>query len=346
MADPTVITDLTLTELEALCVQLGAQRFRARQILDWVYGKLVFEFGQMTNLSKDFRGQLADVAVCVGSKVETTQVSSDETHKWLIRQRDGEAVECVMIPDRDRHTVCVSTQVGCATRCAFCASGLGGLKRNLSSGEIVEQVLHAARETQRPTNIVFMGVGEPFANYPRLLRAIDALTAQWGFNLSPRRLTVSTAGIPRGILSLAKDARQVNLAVSLHAPDDATRNRLVPLNRRFPIKAVLSAVRKHAAQTGREPTFEYVLIPNVNASVHHARRLARLLRGLQCTLNLIAYNEVEGLRWKSPTPAQVDRFRTALAGAGVHVHVRKRMGADISAACGQLRSAISITRMV
>lgn len=347
MNDDTVVTDLTRDELSALCEELGQPGYRAAQITEWLYRKHVLDFEGMTNLSKDFRALLAGRAVCVGSTVETVQRSPDGTCKWLIRLRDGETVEGVMIPGRSRRTVCISTQVGCATRCAFCASGLHGLKRNLTCGEIVEQILHAAGETDRPTNVVFMGIGEPLANYAQLIRAIHAATAQWGLGLGPRRLTVSTVGIPKKILRLADDAPQVNLAVSLHAADDAARDRLVPLNRRFPIDKVLRAVRQHAAKTGREPTFEYVLIPNVNASAQAAHRLARLLRGMQCTVNLIAYNETKELPWKSPTAAQVDRFRTALTGAGLHVHVRKRMGSDISAACGQLRceSQVMLPRM-
>ncbi len=328
----------SLEEVRALVESLGEPPYRAAQVLSWAYGRRVRDFHAMTNLPMGLRERLGASARLMTSSVEDVRRSLDGTTKLLVRLADGEAIEAVSIPEGRRNTACLSTQVGCPVGCVFCASGLGGLVRNLRPGEIVEQVLHlldVLPAEARLTNVVVMGVGEPLLNYAATRRALEVLTAPWGFGLSPRRITVSTVGLPERLERLAAEGPPVNLAVSLHASDDLTRSRLVPGARA--IRDVLAAATHYQRETGREVTVEYVLVAGVNDSRDDARGLARLVARRPFLVNLIPVNEVAGLGWRAPDARQVERFASALRARGVRVQVRRRRGADIEGACGQLR---------
>ena len=328
----------TLTELQEIVLAEGLPRYSAGQIAQWLYHKKVRTIEGMTNLSKAGRDKLKQKYSTGLHDARSMQESVDGTRKYLFPTHNGQFIETAYIPEKNRHTLCISTQVGCGMGCVFCASGLGGLVRNLEPGEIVEQVLHVLDllpEGKRLTNIVVMGIGEPLLNYAATRRALEVLTARWGLGLSPRRITVSTVGLPERIERLGADGPAVNLAVSLHASDDLTRSRLVPRAR--PIRDILAAARRYLRQTGREVTIEYVLVKGVNDSTADARELARLIGRAPFLVNLIPLNRVEGLGWEPPGPERVARFANALRGRGVRVHVRRRRGADIEGACGQLR---------
>jgi len=325
-------------DLRGFLAGIGAPPYRADQVLRWVYRAGAVDFAAMTNLSRSLRSTLAERAALLTSCVADAAESGDGTRKLLIALCDGAAVEAVAIPEGHRHTACISTQVGCDIGCAFCASGIGGMERNLTPGEIVEQVLHAQKHLPSGatlTNLVVMGIGEPLMNYDALVQAIRVLTAPWGMALGPRRITVSTIGLPNRIRQLADEGLGVNLAVSLHASDDATRERLVPHAR--PLDEIAAAARHYLHKTGREVTFEYVLVKNVNESPGDARGLAELVGGERILVNLLPLNPVEGSPWQEPPPARVERFAAELRRRGVRVQVRKRRGADIAGACGQLR---------
>ena len=328
----------TREEVRGFVASLGEAGYRADQVLQWVYEHGATSFDAMTNVPRATRALLAERAVLFTSSVRDEQSSGDGTVKLLVALGDGEAVETVVIPAGGRRTVCISTQVGCAVGCAFCASGLGGLVRNLTAGEIVEQVLWARSRFEppaAPTNLVVMGVGEPLSNFDALVRALGIFTAPWGLAMSGRRITVSTVGLPGRIRQLAERGPGVNLAVSLHASDDATRSRLVPGAR--PVGEVVRAARHYLGATGREVTFEYVLVKDVNDSPAAARGLAEAVGALPVLVNLIPLNPVAGLPWQAPSESRVERFVEELRGCGVRVEVRRRRGADIAAACGQLR---------
>ena len=340
MADeePLEVLGASLEEVKAFVESLGEPSYRAAQILSWAYGRRVRDFQAMTNLPLGLRQRLRASARLMTSSVEDVRRSVDGTTKLLIRLEDGEAIEAVSIPEGRRNTACLSTQVGCPVGCVFCASGLGGLVRNLRPGEIVEQVLHlldALPAGARLTNVVVMGVGEPLLNYAATRRALEILTAPWGFAFSPRRITLSTVGLPERVERLAAEGPPVNLAVSLHASDDLTRSRLVPGARA--IRDVLAAARHYQRETGREVTVEYVLLAGVNDSRDDAEALARLVARRPFLVNLIPVNEVAGLGWRAPDARQVEQFASALRVRGVRVQVRRRRGADIEGACGQLR---------
>jgi len=335
---PLHIPGATPDEVRRLIASLGHQPYRANQILSWLYRRRASHFDQMTDLPKPLRRLLAASATLLTTSVARTRQSADGTTKLLIRLHDGHAIESVLIPEPRRNTACLSTQVGCPIRCAFCASGLHGLVRNLAPGEILEQALHILHHLphdQRLTNIVIMGVGEPLLNYPATRRALLVLTAPWALGLSPRRITLSTVGLPERIRRLAAEGPHVNLAISLHAPEDLTRTRLVP--RAQPIRHILAAADHYHRHTRREVTIEYVLIAGVNDTNADARELARLLRGRPYLLNLIPLNPVEGLPWRPPEPKRLERFLRTLRSEGLRAHRRKRRGADIESACGQLR---------
>lgn len=320
--------------------QAGVERYRANQILQWVYGRRAESFDQMTNLSKALRQRLAQEWVIYTSKVDARAASTDGTVKLLLRWSDGATSECVMIPSGARRTVCVSTQVGCPVGCAFCASGLDGLERSLTSGEIVEQVMRAWQalpDGERPTHVVVMGIGEPLANYDATLSAIRTLNAPWGCNIGARRITLSTVGVPRQIDRLAEEGLQIGLAISLHAPNDALRRQIVPWAERVPIDELVAATGRYFDRTGREVTFEYVLLADVNDRPIHARQLATLARRMRCNVNLIRYNPVSELPYDRPTGETAHAFAEILRKAGVNTHVRPSRGRDIDAACGQLR---------
>lgn len=332
--------DLSRDDLIAWCAAQGAPKFRADQIRGWIFGKRVNDFEVMTDLPAKLRAQLHASFTIFSSKVVTHQVSKDGTEKLLLEMQDGHYVECVLMREEDRRTICISTQVGCAMGCIFCASGMLGVKRNLTSGEILEQVLRLDRLlplAERITNIVVMGIGEPLANLKNLTATLDHLNQNGGMGIGARRITISTVGLPDKIRELASSGKQYNLAVSLHAPNDELRNRLVPVNDKIGIQAILDATDDFLEQTGRRVTYEYVLLGNFNDAPEHARELAALLRSRPAHINVIPMNHVETLPFVEPNEHRKREFIAILEAAGIPATIRKRKGADIDAACGQLR---------
>ncbi|MCS6970043.1 MAG: 23S rRNA (adenine(2503)-C(2))-methyltransferase RlmN [Planctomycetes bacterium] len=326
----------TRAQAEAWATSIGLPAYRGEQLLRGVYRADVRCFAEIPGWPREL-GQRLDAAYRLPLAEEVEQhVSSDGTTKSLLRYQDGALVECVSIPTPDRHTVCVSTQVGCPVGCSFCASGLAGVERNLRAAEIVWQVLHHHRR-RRVTHVVFMGSGEPFLNYDAVIQAIRVLGEPLGLGLGRRRITVSTSGVPMRIRQFARDEPQVTLALSLHAADDATRSRLVPLNRRWPLAEVLAAMRDYASQVGRRPTLEYVLLADANMSRVHAEQLAATARALHAHINLIPYNPVADLAHVPPERRAVAAFASMVRRYGGHATVRRPRGCDIAAACGQLR---------
>ncbi len=339
----TDLKGVPLGELEAFFARAGKQKYRARQVSRWIYREYAENFRQMTDLALDFREELERTCRIASPPVEKEQLSTDGTEKYLFRLEDGETVESVLIPDEDRRTLCISSQVGCALRCAFCATGAMGFRRNMTSSEIVHQVCFAASRLEvrgaALSNVVFMGMGEPLENLAEVSRAIDILLSQFGFGLSGKRVTVSTAGVIPAMLSLA-EKYPVSFAVSINAPRDDLRTELMPINRKYPLKELVRAIRKVPLQSGRKVTAEYVLLAGVNDSAQDARDLARLLKEARVKVNLIPFNAHEGAEFRSPLPEAVDRFRDILLTAGIQAITRERRGADIAAACGQLRARV------
>jgi 23S rRNA (adenine2503-C2)-methyltransferase len=333
--------DLSSAALRAAVEQWGWPAYRANQLLDWVYRKSVFEPMQMTNLPQSERQLLSERVTFLSAAITREQISTDGTIKLLLTWPDGRSAETVMIPDGERRTACVSSQVGCPVGCRFCASGLNGLQANLSAGQIMEQIVFLNRSMRasghRVSNIVFMGMGEPLANYANVLDAVRVLHDRWCFDFSARRITISTVGVPARIRSLAQESLAVNLALSLHAPNEALRRELIPWAEHFALDDILEAVRYYFQTTGREVTLEYILLAGVNDQPQHARELVRLCRGLRVNVNLIRYNEVPGLAFRRPDDRAVLGFQRILRAGAVNAHVRKSRGRDIDAACGQLR---------
>ncbi|HVS37341.1 MAG TPA: 23S rRNA (adenine(2503)-C(2))-methyltransferase RlmN, partial [Gemmataceae bacterium] len=334
------LLELSRDELLAWLQAHGQPPLRARQLRRWIVVGRAASFDQMTDLPRGLREQLADEFSPLGATVDRRLSSSDGTQKLLLRLHDGNVVECVLLPERDRRTVCISTQVGCGMGCVFCASGIGGVLRNLSAAEILEQLLHARNllpERERLTNIVVMGMGEPMANLDALLEALATATAADGLGVGARHVTISTVGVPVKIRRLADLGKQYHLAVSLHAPNDELRNRIVPTNEKVGLAAILDAADYLFERTGRQVTYEYVLLRDWNDRPAHAAELGGLLRGRQAHVNLIPFNDVAGLPYRRPTQEAISDFTAILKQHGVSVKVRKRKGADIEAACGQLR---------
>jgi len=332
---------------DELVVTWGWPRFRAQQVRDWVYGKLVADPLQMTNLSMRDRQTLGERLVFATAEVTARQQSSDGTRKLLLTWPGEGNAETVMIPDADRRTACVSSQVGCPVGCTFCASGMNGVKGNLTAAQIVEQVFQlnrviaesapASPRPERITNVVFMGMGEPMANYANVMQAVRVLHDPKCFNLGARRITISTVGVPSKMRQLAAEELPLNLALSLHAPNEPLRKQLIPWAEHFALDDILDAARHYFEQTGREITLEYILLSGVNDRPEHARQLAKLCKTMRANVNLIRYNEVESLPYLRPKSDDVLRFQQILRDAGVNTHVRKSRGRDIEAACGQLR---------
>jgi 23S rRNA (adenine2503-C2)-methyltransferase len=294
----------------------------------------------MSNLPRELRGALAAEFKPLGTLSVRHLQAIDGTHKLLLRLADGQLVECVLIQEGGRHTACISTQVGCGMGCVFCASGLNGVTRNLTAGEILEQLIRLRNllpPGERLTHIVVMGMGEPLANLEALLEALEVATAKAGLGIGARHITISTVGLPAKIRRLADLGRQYHLAVSLHAPNDPLRSRIVPTNDKTGLEAILAAADYFFERTGRRVTYEYVLLRDLNDSTEQARELGRLLRGREALVNLIPFNDVEGLHYRRPTPEKLSAFTEELRRQGVRVQVRKRKGSEIDAACGQLR---------
>lgn len=334
------------TELREILTELNLPKFRLGQIRRWIFARKIFDFDKMTDLSKELRGRLSEYfgSVLHGKELARSQ-ASDSTEKLLIEWKDGERVECVLLrDDRNHRTACISTQVGCAMGCKFCASGMDGFVRNLSRGEIIEQILRLNAllpDNERLTHLVVMGIGEPLLNLDALLSALDDTTASDGLDLSVRRVTISTVGIPKGIRELAdsvvRDGKGYKLAVSLHAPNDDLRSKIIPQNRFSGIKEILSATDSYFSETGRRVTFEYTLIDGVNDHLDHAKQLISLLKNRTVIVNIIPFNPVPEFEFKTPHNEQVRQFVDWLESGGIQVKVRFRKGDKIDAACGQLR---------
>jgi len=335
---------LTADEIAAYLAEMGEPRYRAKQICEWVFKRNVTDFAAMTNLPQTLRAKLAATAEIDNLKILRKQVSAiDGTTKYLFALADGEQIESVLMLHRQkksgyRFTACISTQVGCAMGCTFCATGISGLRRNLTAAEIVNQVLtiQADRSGIAIDNVVFMGMGEPLHNYDAVLKAIRILNAPTGLGIGARHITVSTCGLVPAIRRFATEGLQVVLAISLHAPNDALRNQIVPINRKYPLQTLIDACREYTKLTGRRITFEYTLIAGLNDQPQHARELVQLLRGLLCNVNLIPVNPVQ-LSYARPSTQQVKLFKEILTDGGITAVVREEKGTDIDAACGQLR---------
>jgi len=328
----------TIDEIERLVSDLGEPSYRASQLASWIYGKDVSDLAAMTNLPAALRASLAERFTITRSRTVERQRSSDGTEKLLIEYADGKRVETVLLEDDGRRTACVSTQVGCRLACAFCATGAMGLERNLTAGEIVEQVQAASRAMApaRIENIVFMGMGEPLDNYDHVLRAVRALNAPWGLGVGARRMTISTAGLVGGTRRLAGEGLQVNLAISLNAPRQELREKLMPVARANPLPELIEAAGYFCSRTGRMVTLEYVLLRGVNDSQADALDLARLAGRLPCKINLICYNQVAGKVFAPPGKEHTSRFLSQLRRTCPTVVRRQSRGGDISAGCGQL----------
>jgi 23S rRNA (adenine2503-C2)-methyltransferase len=326
-------------EFDALVKTWGWPAFRAQQVRDWVYDKGVADPAAMSNLSKADRTTLAERIDFTPGSIAAQQCSNDGTLKLLLTWPGGGNAETVMIPDGDRRTACVSSQVGCPVQCRFCASGINGVKGNLSAGQIVEQIyrLNQILAPERITNVVFMGMGEPLANYANVMQAIRVLHDPKCLNMSARRITISTVGVPAKMRELAHEDLPINLAISLHAPNEPLRKQLIPWAEHFALDDILDAARDYFEESGREITLEYILLSGVNDRPEHARELSQLCKTLRANVNLIRYNEVEGLPFKRPLAKDVVAFQEVLRHNGVNAHVRKSRGRDIDAACGQLR---------
>jgi 23S rRNA (adenine2503-C2)-methyltransferase len=322
----------------------GQPPMRARQVRRWLIAGRAESFEQMTDLPKDLRTALSTEFAPLGSRIARHLEASDGTQKLLLRLHDDELIECVLLQEAGRHTACISTQVGCGMGCVFCASGLNGVARNLTADEILEQLLRLRNRLpagERLTHIVVMGMGEPLANLDNLLQALEVAGAKDGLDIGARHITISTVGLPVKIRRLADLGKQFHLAVSLHAPNDIVRNQIVPTNDKTGLPAILEAAAYFFERTGRQVTFEYVLLRAINDGVEHARELGKLLQGRHAHINLIPFNDVEGLPYRRPSDVALTAFTAELGRAGVSVKVRKRKGSEIDAACGQLRRTAS-----
>lgn len=346
MSAKTDLRNLTQDELVHYVESLGQPAFRGRQIMGWLYRPGITEFSQMTDLAKEFRATLSEHARIFRFTDPLIQRSRDGCVKFGFTLEDGKLIESVLIPEPDRNTLCVSSQVGCAMNCSFCLTATMGFERNLSPSEIVNQVCAVGEFLRnepkskligpnRVTNLVFMGMGEPLNNLENLIKAISILTEQRGLAMTNRRITVSTCGIASK-MHLLGEQTDVNLAISLHAVDDATRDSLMPVNNRYPLEELLQACRDYPMAKRKRIMFEYILLKGINDSDEDAHKLAALLRGIPCKINLIAYNESPGIPYKSPSRNRVYAFQKIVRDSGYSVFIRSSRGEDISAACGQL----------
>jgi 23S rRNA (adenine2503-C2)-methyltransferase len=342
------LLDLNRADMEAFFAEMGEKTFRAKQVIQWLHQYGVDNVGEMTNLSKPLRAKLEQVAEIRAPEVVIDQASADGTHKWLLKLDSGNSVETVFIPESGRGTLCVSTQVGCALECSFCSTAQQGFNRNLTVAEIIGQVWVANKALGRDpkgeriiSNVVFMGMGEPLLNFDNLVKTIDLLMDDFAYGLSKRRVTVSTSGVVPALERL-KQVSDVALALSLHAPDDALRNELVPLNKKYPISEVLAACKNYiAGDTRRKVTIEYVMLDGINDSPQHARALVKVLKGVPSKVNLIPFNPFPNTQYRRSSDAAIDRFRDVLIKGGLITITRRTRGDDIDAACGQLVGRVS-----
>ncbi len=345
-AEKTNLLGLSREKMEAFCLSLGEKPFRAQQLLKWIHHQGVDDFDTMTNVSKNLRAQLKECAVIQPPEIVSQHDSKDGTRKWAIRVSGGSLVETVLIPDGDRATLCVSSQVGCSLDCSFCSTGKQGFQRDLTAAEIVGQVWLAIKsydgfpvsKKRIVTNVVMMGMGEPLLNFDNVVDAMDIMLDDFGYGISKRRVTLSTSGVVPALDKLG-DVAEVSLAISLHAPNDTLRNQLVPINKRFPISELLAACNRYWAKqsdTHRVTTVEYTLIAGVNDGVEHARELSVLLKDFPCKINLIPFNPFSLSDYRRPSKNAVNRFWQILSDAGFVTTIRSTRGDDIDAACGQL----------
>jgi 23S rRNA (adenine2503-C2)-methyltransferase len=347
VSEPVDLRTLDLSETEAFVRELGLPRFRGEQIWRWVHGAGVRSFDEMTNVPKALRATLAERATLGTLAVDAVQTSADGTRKLRLRTRDGKAIETVLIPDGDKLTQCISSQVGCALDCQFCATAKLGLARHLDPGEIVDQVyrgralLAEVEPGRRVTNLVYMGMGEPLHNYDNVVKSLRLLTHELGANLSQRRITVSTVGLVPGIEKLGRETVRPNLAVSLNASNDEVRDRIMPINRKYDIARLLGAIRAYPLEQRRRVTFEYVLLAGVNDTMADAARLTALLRGIPCKVNLIPWNPHPESPYRRPTPEAIDAFQNEVKRLGLPAYLRTPRGDDIDAACGQLANRVN-----
>jgi 23S rRNA (adenine2503-C2)-methyltransferase len=351
MSQPVNLLDLSRPQLAEFFAGLGEKPYRAIQVVKWIHRHGALDFSTMTDLSRPLRERLATLAEIRPPAVVEEYQARDGVVKWLVRAADGNAVETVYLPDPERATLCVSSQAGCPLACDFCATGREGFRRDLTAGEIIAQLLHATQRiphlpgpNHQITNVVLMGMGEPLLNLDAVCAAMDLMMDDYTYGLARRRVTLSTAGYVPGIYQL-KERCPVSLAVSLHAPDDELRDRLVPLNRKYPIAELLAACRHYVAGDPRASiTFEYVMLKDINDTEGHARRLARILRGIPAKINLIPCNPIPGLPYAASTPEALERFREIVINAGYLTMTRKTRGEGIEAACGQLAGQLAARR--
>ena len=347
-SNATNLLGLDRAGLESFFESIGEKKFRATQVMKWIHQLGVTDFQQMNNLSKALRNQLAETSCVQNLHVAKDQISSDGTRKWLLQLPDGNHIEAVFIPEDDRGTLCVSSQVGCALDCSFCSTGRQGFNRNLSTDEIISQVwiaAHLLEEEKKPgrkiTNVVMMGMGEPLLNFDNTVTAVRIMMDDFAYGLSKRRVTVSTAGVVPAMDRLG-DTLDMRLAVSLHATNDALRDELVPVNKKYPLKELMAACRRFIDKqnTRSRITFEYVMLDGINDKPEHARELIKLLKGIPTLMNLIPFNPFEGSGYHTSSKNAVNRFREILHASGMTTVVRKTRGEDIDAACGQLAGKI------
>ena len=333
------IKSMDITELQELLQELGEPKFRAKQLFDWLHAKQVDSFAEMTNLSKSLREKLGETAAINGVKIVRRLVSQiDGTRKYLFALSDGAIIESVLMKYEHGNTVCISTQVGCRMGCKFCASGLNGRTRSLSAGEILDEILFMQKDSgEKVSNIVLMGTGEPLDNYDNVLKFLHLVSCPEGINIGQRHISLSTSGIADRIEMLAREKLQITLSVSLHAPDDETRSSIMPVNDAYPVERLMKACRYYFDTTGRRISFEYALIKGVNDSPADAQKLAKLLDGMICHVNLIPVNPVKERGYDRTAQQDIRRFVDTLGRLGVNATVRRELGSDINAACGQLR---------
>jgi len=342
------IRNLSFDELVSYCESIGEKEFRATQIFEWIYKRGIWSFDRMHTLPESLRRRLSQAFDLGPLAIAQKQVAGDGTTKFLFDLSDREKIETVLIPTATRTTVCISTQAGCKFGCKFCASGIGGWARNLSCAELLTQILHVKEEAgkhKKPlSHIVCMGTGESFDNYENLLKALRIVNDDRGMNIGARRMTLSTVGLVPKIMQFSKENFQVELAVSLHGYNDESRNKLIPINRKYPFTELMQACRKYIQMTRRQITFEYILIKEITCTEEAAGELAKHLKGMICKLNLIPYNPVQEFPHKPPSHEEAQRFQKRLKALGVHATLRTPRGRDIAAACGQLRHSPQIVK--
>ncbi len=333
------ILSMTLEELTAEFSQMRIQKFRAKQVYEWLHKHLALSYDEMTNLPKSLRDELSEKFPLRNCEIARKQVSKlDNTVKYLFKLHDGDFVESVVMKYKYGYTICVSSQVGCKMGCAFCASTLGGFKRGLFPGEILSQLYRAQRDLgERISHIVLMGMGEPLDNYDNVMRFLGLVTDVNGVNISMRNISLSTCGLVPKIEDMIEKHLQLTLSISLHAPDNELRSKIMPINKRYPVDELLKACKRYVAETSRRISFEYAMLAGINDSDECARLLASKLKGMLCHVNLIPVNEVAESPFKPSSPERVERFVEILGKSGVNATVRRKLGSDIDASCGQLR---------